>query len=97
MNRVELASFPSVAMAFAALFVGVRTAVIWKAASMIATDPDWRSGPSINGADALKPIEPIDQSQAQAGWIAAITEASAKSADTIWTAWAVVGASFLLS
>jgi hypothetical protein len=93
-NHVSWANLPSIATALASLFVGIQAALIWRDASMIPTDPGWRTGLPMAGADAMKPIEPVEQSQAQMGWIVAIMDANAKSADlnrkaAIWTAWAV--------
>ncbi len=84
----------SIVTAIAALFVGIRAALIWKAASAVPTDPGWRTGPPIDENDASKPIEPLDPVQAQMDWIVAIMKANAGSADlnrkaAIWTAWAV--------
>lgn len=94
MKCFEWANLPGIVMALAALYVGIRAALIWKNASAVPTDPGWRTGPPIGESDTLRPSEPLDPVQAQMDWIVAIMEANAKSAAlnrraAIWTAWAV--------
>jgi hypothetical protein len=77
---------------FAALFTGLRAALLWKNASKVGPDPGWRTSDA--DPDENKPIEPGDSSGSDKAWIAALIVASSKSGDlnrkaAIWTAWAV--------
>lgn len=91
MKCFDWANLPSIVTAIAALYVGIRAALFWKHASMVPTDPGWRTGPPIDTNDALKPMEPLDPYQAQMDWIIAIMKSNAESANlnnkaAIWTA-----------
>jgi hypothetical protein len=92
MNAASFLTTSIVIAALAALFTGLRAALLWKNASKVTPDPGWRT-PETNPSEN-RPIEPGEPLQAHMDWIAALIEASNKSGDlnrkaAIWTAWAV--------
>jgi hypothetical protein len=85
----------SLGLAVTGLVVGLLAARYWYRSSKIEVDPGWAIGDPNDEADALRPIEPVESSQANADWIVAVLKASTKSSDlnreaAILTAWAVV-------
>jgi hypothetical protein len=71
----------SIVLAVAAFLVGLKAARDWYVSSQIVPDPGWS-------------VEPGELSLSQMGWLAALMEASSKSAElnrtaALWTAWSV--------